>query len=368
MKRRLTFLIAISVIAVLAISVFCACDKTQKLDREMDTEIVGIYQDFSGNLLVELKNFKHSDYEGGYAQDETAMEFSLDGGKTWMIWSASTEDWCKDKGIYYVMYPTRDGNYDITGFEASSYDGTKTTFKTGDSASVCVRIPESSKYKASEFITSDSIKLKDQALETLVDMSEINVNGFRIMQKGYIEGFLPWSAGYEEVGTYFPYNDGESVKFGIISQIEEKDGDRKITALKYYEELSGVEKQGLSKFEYRIIKPDNYYDIIDDPDGSFVFEGERYDSFTAKWTSLNSNGIAFSSVAQPENIWEYKRLTGTSSFEDTETGEIFDVQYNYSTYSSVFILLRVKADDDKVASYPIALEIVLDEQESVETE
>lgn len=368
MKRRLTFLIAISVIAVLAISVFCACDKTQKLDREMDTEIVGIYQDFSGNLLVELKNFKHSDYEGGYAQDETAMEFSLDGGKTWMIWSASTEDWCKDKGIYYVMYPTRDSNYNITGFEASSYDGTKTTFKTGDSASVCVRIPESSKYKASEFITSDSIKLKDQALETLVDMSEINVNGFRIMQKGYIEGFLPWSVGYEEEGTYFPYIDGESVKFGIISQIEEIDGDRKITALKYYEELSDVEKQELSKFEYRIVKPDNYADVIDDTDGSFIFEGERYDSLTAKWTSLNSNGIAFSSVAQPENIWEYKRLTGTSSFEDTETGEIFDVQYNYSTYSSVFILLRVKADDDKVASYPIALEIVLDEQESVETE
>lgn len=368
MNKKITLFTVITLIAVLASLALCACSETQKLDREMDTEIVGIYQDFSGNLLVELKNFKHSDYEGGYAQDETAMEFSLDGGKTWMIWSASTEDWCKDKGIYYVMYPTRDSNYNITGFEASSYDGTKTTFKTGDSASVCVRIPESSKYKASEFITSDSIKLKDQALETLVDMSEINVNGFRIMQKGYIEGFLPWSVGYEEEGTYFPYIDGESVKFGIISQIEEIDGDRKITALKYYEELSDVEKQELSKFEYRIVKPDNYADVIDDPDGSFIFEGERYDSLTAKWTSLNSNGIAFSSVAQPENIWEYKRLTGTSSFEDTETGEIFDVQYNYSTYSSVFILLRVKADDDKVASYPIALEIVLDEQESVETE
>lgn len=366
--KKTAVLAAVLLIAVLSASVFCACDKTQKLDREMDTEIVGVYQDFSGNLIVELANFTHEDYEGGYAQDATAMEFSLDGGKTWMIWSASTEDWCEGKGIYYVMNPTRNSENDITGFVANAYDGTETAFEIGDSASVCVRIPESSKYKASEIITSESITLKDEANETQEEMSEINTERFRIMPKGYIDGFLPWSVAYEKAGTYFSYIDGDSVKFGIISQIEEIDGDRKITALKYYEELSGVEKQGLSKFEYRIIKPDNYYDIIDDPDGSFVFEGERYDSFTAKWTSLNSNGIAFSSVAQPENIWEYKRLTGTSSFEDTETGEIFDVQYNYSTYSSVFILLRVKADDDKVASYPIALEIVLDEQESVETE
>lgn len=366
--KKTAVLAAILLIAVLSASVFCACDKTQKLDREMDTEIVGVYQDFSGNLIVELANFTHEDYEGGYAQDATAMEFSLDGGKTWMIWSASTEDWCEGKGIYYVMSPTRNSENDITGFLASAYDGTETAFEIGDSASVCVRIPESSKYKASEIITSESITLKDEANETQEEMSEINTERFRIMPKGYIDGFLPWSVAYEKAGTYFSYIDGDSVKFGIISQIEEIDGEMKITALKYYEELSDSEKQGLENFEYRIISPDRYTDVIEDMDGEFSFFEERYYNDKTEWTSLNGNGIAFSSVSQPANIWKYKRLTGTSGFVDEETGEMTDVSYHYSTYTSVFILLRVKADDNAVASYPLELEIVLEEVESIEKE
>ena len=63
-----------------------------------------------------------------------------------------------------------------------------------------------------------------------------------------------------------------------------------------------------------------------------------------------------------------KHLAGISHIENEETGEMTDVSYHYSTYTSVFILLRVKADDNAVASYPLELEIVLEEVESIEKE
>lgn len=365
MKKKIVFFTALFLVLSLALFTLCACNETKKLDREMDTEILNVYQDYDGSLMVELKNFKHDDYGGVHATSEADMEFSLDGGKTWMIWAPLSEDWCKDKGVYSIMYATRDSDYNITGFEANSYEGTVTSFKIGDSVSVCVRIPESSKYKASKHIVSDSITLKDQVLDHET-ISEIAINGGKLNDKEYIETFLPNYVRLEKVGTYFPYIDGESVKFGIISQIEEVEGEQKITAVKYYEDLSEAEKQGASKFEYRLVKSDDYDLEINDEALSLIRDEERYNSLYADWTVVGQDGIAYSSISQSENIWQYRADEGTSGYIDEETGE-YIIQYkHYCDYTSVYLLIRVKETDNKTASAFHMIEIVLDAVKSTE--
>ena len=355
MKKGKAVLLAVCMFVFVAVGLLVGCGKEKKQDREMDTKIVEIFQDFDGSLDVELENYRHEDYERkGWGQEETSMEFSLDGGKSWQMWTLNTSLYENTgKGIYTVMSPDYNSDYTaITGFTFAAYDGTSYHFDVGDSVVVTIRIPESDKYAASASIHSESYVLKRNSVILGEIFCETMINGGELQDKTFLNEF-PSTAYSAKDGAFVPYYDNGTVKFGIAT-ITEENGENLIQSVKWADEQTETEKQEVSIFEYRIIKPISF-------DADKVYESDVwYDTSTrekdfdrqAVWTTVPAEGIILSDVTEENDIWEFTILNGTSELD----GKKYEI---HTTYTSIVISIRAKASADAVASASIAFEVIL---------
>ena len=185
MKKLFCILISFVLVAG-AITSFAGCGPKTPEDnravRALDTSFVNVWQGSDGTVYVELKDFEHDDYQfiSDSGQGATSIEFSLDGGSSWVRQDPVEYFFNQtDRGIYSIL--SHDGNeftcY-LTGHEGENMPQNP-KFNAGADLSITFRIPESDTYKASEWSTATTYTLKAPG----TDNSEIFANFFGVIPK-----------------------------------------------------------------------------------------------------------------------------------------------------------------------------------------
>lgn len=263
MKKLFCILIS-SVLVVSATFVLAACGsnspKDNKAVRALDTSFVDSWQGSDGTVYVELKDFKHDDYQfiSDSGQGATSIEFSLDGGSSWARQDPVEYFFNQtDRGIYSIL--SHDGNeftcY-LTGHKGENMPQNP-KFNAGADLSITFRIPESDTYKASEWSTATTYTLKAPG----TDNSEIFANhyGSSLNDKAQYESENFISANYFESDGFVVYRDGDSLKFGKITS---KASSTETGMYNYtFTPLEGLEEEDkteVAKFEYKFVSTPEY--------------------------------------------------------------------------------------------------------------
>ena len=358
MKKSFCILIS-SVLLVCAVFALAGCgpksQKDNKADRALDTILVGVWQGSDGTVYVELKDFKHDDYQSisDSGQGATSIEFSLDGGSSW----------ARQDPVEYFFNQTDRGIYSIL-----SYDGNEFTcyltgpvgenmpqnpkFNAGTDLSITFRIPESDTYKASEWSTATTYTLKAPG----TDNSEIfayHYGEFLWDKAEYDSGI---SANTFESNGFVVYRDEGLLKFGKIASVassaESGMYDHTFTS---QEELTEAEKNEVAKFEYKFLSKREYKqnapaestDLLT----SITPDIETYEDnllMSGTWTAVTVDGFEFNAT-NSNYIWQYNVEIPNASTGETEI----------YTYTSFILLVRIKATDSTAHSRVHVLEYQL---------
>ena len=127
MKKSICILTSLALIVCALFAVVGCGDKEDtRSSRELDTNILNIWQDSYGSVWVELENYEHDDYQfvSISSQSATSIDFSLDGGKTWHLCDVAESLFPeKDRGVYQIISPGTDGTFtfQLTGAEDNQF-------------------------------------------------------------------------------------------------------------------------------------------------------------------------------------------------------------------------------------------------------
>lgn len=358
MKKLFCILISFVLVAG-AITSFAGCGPKTPEDnravRALDTSFVNVWQGSDGTVYVELKDFKHDDYQfiSDSGQGATSIEFSLDGGSSWArqdpveVFFNQT-----DRGIYSIL--SHNGNeftcY-LTGHEGENMPQNP-KFNAGADLSITFRIPESDTYKASEWSTATTYTLKAPG----TDNSEIFANHYGLFLNDKAEYEPGISANDFESNGFVVYKDGNLLKFGKITSeafsTETGMYDYTFTPL---EELTEKDKTEVAKFEYKFVsKPEYEQNATAESTNlltSITPDIETYEDnllMSGTWTAVTGDGFAFH--ADNRNyLWQYNVEMPNGSTNEMET----------YTCTSFILLVRIKATDSTAHSRVHILECQL---------
>lgn len=358
MKKLFCILIS-SVLVVSATFVLAACGsnspKDNKAVRALDTSFVDAWQGSDGTVYVELKNFKHDDYQfiSDSGQGATSIEFSLDGGSSWArqdpveVFFNQT-----DRGIYSILsHVGNEFTCYLTGHEGENMPQNP-KFSAGADLSITFRIPESDTYKASEWSTATTYTLKAPG----TDNSEIFAYHFgsSLNDKEQYESGI-FANNFESNG-FVVYRDGNLLKFGkIASAASSTETGMYNYTFTSQEELTEAEKNEIAKFEYKFVSKPEYEqnataestDLLSSiTPGIQTYEDNLLMSGT--WTAVTVDGFEFNAT-NSNYIWQYNVEIPNASTGETEI----------YTYTSFILLVRIKATDSTVHSGVHVLEYQL---------
>lgn len=351
MKKSFCILIT-SALIFCALFAVVACDPESpdtRASRELDTSIVGVWQNAAGDVLVELENYEHESYQfvSDSGQSASSIDFSLDGGKTWLRRELN-EDFLAEtgRGIYLLMAST-DGAFTFNATGSADDDQIPSpTYNAGDAISITVRVPESDTYKASAWSEATTYTLKAPSAQT-DDLFADHYGSFLFDISDYGE----LSANNFESNGFVVYKEANSVKFGKISSSpSETESGMYDYVFTPFEELGESDKAEIAKLEYKFVSKQEYSqsenssDLLSSITPSITtFENECL--ILGRWTQMPEGGIPFSS-SDPDLLWEYE-----IEIPNATTGEI-----DKSTQRSFILLLRLKATNDTTHSNVKALE------------
>ena len=103
MKKSICILTSLALIVCALFAVVGCGDKEDtRASRELDSNILNIWQGADGNVWVELENYEHGGFQfvSDSGQSATSIDFSLDGGKTWKHATAHRADGPASAGIH----------------------------------------------------------------------------------------------------------------------------------------------------------------------------------------------------------------------------------------------------------------------------
>lgn len=259
-----------------------------------------------------------------------------------------TEDFLAEtgRGIYLLMAST-DGTFtfNATGSAEDRFPD-PSTYHSGDTLSITVRVPESDTHKASAWTEATTYTLKAPSAET-DDLFANHYGSFLFDISDYGE----LSANNFESNGFVVYKEANSVKFGKISSSpSETESGMYEYVFTPFEELGESDKAEIAKLEYKFVSKQEYSqsengsDLLSSITPSITtFENECL--ILGRWTQMPEGGIPFSS-SDPDLLWEYE-----IEIPNATTGEI-----DKSTQRSFILLLRLKATNDTTHSNVKALE------------
>lgn len=358
MKKLFCILISFVLVAG-AITSFVGCGPKTPEDnravRALDTSFVNAWQGSDGTVYVELKDFKHDGYQSisDSGQGATSIEFSLDGGSSW----------ARQDPVEYFFNQTDRGIYSILSYNGNEFTGYLTghegenmpqnpKFNAGADLSITFRIPESDKYKASEWSTATTYTLKAPG----TDNSEIFANHYGASLQDKAEYDSGISANTFESNGFVVYRDGDLLKFGkIASEVSSAESGMYDYTFTPQEELSETEKNEIAKFEYKFVSKLEYEqnataestDLLT----SITPDIETYEDnllMSGTWMAVTVDGFEFN-AANSNYIWQYNVEVPNASTGETEI----------YTCTSFILLVRIKATDSTAHSRVHVLEYQL---------
>lgn len=341
MKKSICILTSLALIVCALFAVVGCGDKEDtRASRELDTNILNIWQDAYGFVWVELENYEHDDYQfvSISSQSATSIDFSLDGGKTWHLCDVAESLFSeKDRGVYQIISPNTDGTFtfQLTGAEDNQFPDPSPIYNAGDVLSITIRVPESDTYKASAWSKAATYTLKATAQST-TELFAYHYGAF-LNDKTNYEGLSPND--FESNG-FVAYKDANLIKIGkLASAASAAESGMYDYTFTPFEELSQADKAEAAKFEYKFVSKQEYTQN-EDVAGTFTPDVTiNEDNFlTAGWIA-GSNGIAFN-ADDPDLLWAYD-----VEVPDATTGET-----EIYTYTYFVLLLRLKATDDTTHS------------------
>ena len=341
MKKSICILTSLALIVCALFAVVGCGDKEDtRASRELDTNILNIWQDAYGSVWVELENYEHDDYQfvSISSQSATSIDFSLDGGKTWHLCDVAESLFPeKDRGVYQIISPGTDGTFtfQLTGAEDNQFPDTSQIYNAGDVLSITIRVPESDTYKASAWSKAATYTLKAPAQST----TELFADHYGVFlnDKTSYEGLIPND--FESNG-FVAYKDANLIKIGkLASAASATESGMYDYTFTPFEELSQSDKAQAAKFEYKFVSKQEYTQN-EDVAGTFTPDVTiNEDTFLTTGWITGSNGISFN-ANDPDLLWAYD-----DEAPDATTGET-----EIYTYTYFVLLLRLKATDDTTHS------------------
>lgn len=342
MKKSICILTSLALIVCALFAVVGCGDKEDtRASRELDTNILNIWQDAYGSVWVELENYEHDDYQfvSISSQSATSIDFSLDGGKTWKQCDVAESLFPeKDRGVYMIMSPT-DGTFTFYATGSADDQVPSPTYAPGDVLSITVRVPESDTYKASAWSKAATYTLKAPAQST-TELFAYHYGVF-LNDKTSYEGLIPND--FESNG-FVAYKDANLIKIGkLASAASAAESGMYDYTFTPFEELSQSDKAEAAKFEYKFVSKQEYTQN-EDVAGTFTPDVTiNEDTFlTTGWKTgwiTGSNGISFN-ANDPDLLWAY----------DVEAPDATTGETEIYTYTYFVLLLRLKATDDTTHS------------------
>ena len=342
MKKSICILTSLALIVCALFAVAGCGDKEDtRSSRELDTNILNVWQDAYGSVWVELENYEHDDYQfvSISSQSATSIDFSLDGGKTWHLCDVAVSLFPeKDRGVYQIVSSDTDGTFtfQLTGAEDNQFPDTSPIYNAGDVLSITIRVPESDTYKASAWSKAATYTLKTPAQST-TELFAYHYGVF-LNDKSYYDGL---SSNNFESNGFVAYKEANLIKIGkITSAASATESGMYDYTFTPFEELSQADKAQAAKFEYKFVSKQEYTQNEDvailtfTPDVNLVEDNLP----TRGWIAA-SNGIAFN-ADDPDLLWEYDIEIPNATTGETET----------YTQTSFVLLLRLKATDDTTHS------------------
>ena len=342
MKKSICILTSLALIVCALFAVVGCGDKEDtRASRELDTNILSVWQSAAGDVWVELENYEHDDYQfvSISSQSATSIDFSLDGGKTWHLCDVAESLFPeKDRGVYQIISPGTDGTFtfQLTGAEDNQFPDPSPIYNAGDVLSITIRVPESDTYKASAWSKAATYTLKAPAQST-TELFAYHYGAF-LNDKTNYEGLSPND--FESNG-FVAYKDANLIKIGkLASTASATESGKYDYTFTPFEELSQSDKAQAAKFEYKFVSKQEYTQNEDVANLTFTPDVEiNEDTFlTAGWI-VGSNGIAFN-ANDPDLLWAYDIESSNATTGETEI----------DTQTSFVLLLRLKATNDTTHS------------------
>lgn len=351
----LTFLLLASASAPL---VGCSNNGTDnKLERTLDTSLVNVWQNANGDIWLELENYEHNHFElANQTQSASSIDFSLDGGQSWMTSSTSDTILAEERGFYNLMGNNL-GNYtfNITGASDQSLFGNEQKYQAGDVISLTFRIPESDTYKASEWSTVETYTIKSTANGSSISFTEHF--GTSVYDKEDLEN---QSTIHFESNGLVLYKEQTFVKFGKISTLPSltESGMFDVTFTPQ-EELSETEIAEITKCEYKFVSHTEYSQVSNPDENSYITSTITPNIATTednllsigRWSDVPTTGITIS-VNDNSLRWsiDYEIPSGVGSETVTQR------------YTYLILLVRLKSTDSttqssvNIADYEVSIE------------
>ena len=344
MKKSICILTSLALIVCALFAVVGCGDKEDtRASRELDSNILNIWQDASGSVWVELENYEHDGYQfvSISSQSATSIDFSLDGGKTWNLCDVAESLFPeKDRGVYQIISPDTDGTFtfQLTGAEDNQFPDPSPIYNAGDVLSITIRVPESDTYKASAWSKAATYTLKAPAQST----TELFADHYSSLlnDKTYYDGL---STDYIESNGFVAYKDANLIKIGkLASAASAAESGMYYYTFTPFEELSQADKAEAAKFEYKFVSKQEYTQNEDEDVTYLTFTPDveiNEDTFLTGGWIAGSNDIAFN-ANDPDLLWAY----------DVEEPDATTGETEIYTYTYFVLLLRLKATNDTTHS------------------
>lgn len=334
-KKILSFCLAFALIvpAIFLLSACCGGNDTPKKDRTNTAEIVSVYQDCRANLLVEMEDFEHSDYElTGSARNNLTLEFSINNGEWFECYPVQLFYDESGKGVYPILFAT----YNYGDSEVSSF----TTMMTGQNVepgkiSISARIPESNTYNASAgtYPTAYTLKSKIQTIDDKIGEGPYGFGSQGTSNTDEKEKFVFYQDSLD------PYK----LKVGKFYSLANESGES-ISYDRFVRELTEDEKTEFSEFdlEYKVV---NYT-----PKYITTVEGSEDENIADLEITNDENDAVYSTEGWTDSL----SLSESNLWSYTNAGLY---------YKSVIFLVRLKATDDTVQSEALYFEVNIGTEE-----
>ena len=350
-KRSFKFLLALVLFLPLTL-ILSACGGPKaptKLDRTNEVKINRIYQNSVGEVLIELANVEHEDYELiSNSLTSTSMEFSVNNGK-WFL-TDIIQDYYDDYGkyVYSIAYPkdVQFGDTTINKYAISL----EQEISAGSNITISIRIPESDKYKASGAVTSNAYKLK-------TEFSNINFYPSIIENP---DGFsTPYYSDYNyEYGLYLENNKFNVGGFELVEAVDSSDSDESQLKFVKFENLTEQQRAEIIALglEYKYADYDSKYittgeETFNGVTSTFEMIGngieldENNVLVSQNWIPVSSN-CSIELTKMPSKIWSY---TGAGKHE----------------VSSLVLLIRSKTTETRLLSEVEQFEYVISYERNI---
>lgn len=356
MKKSICILTSLALIVCALFAVVGCGDKEDtRASRELDTNILNIWQDAYGSVWVELENYEHDGYQfvSISSQSATSIDFSLDGGKTWHLCDVAESLFPeKDRGVYQIISSDTDGTFtfQLTGAEDNQFPDTSQIYNAGDVLSITIRVPESDTYKASAWSKAATYTLKAPAQST-TELFAYHYGSF-LNDKSYYDGL---SSNNFESNGFVAYKDANLIKIGkLASAASATESGMYNYTFTPFEELSQADKTEAAKFEYKFVSKQEYTQNEDVATLTFTPDVTiNEDNFLTTGWIVGSNGIAFN-ANDPDLLWAY----------DVEAPDATTGETGIYTQTSFVLLLRLKATDDTTHSSVAMFEYMFPSEQS----